>query len=276
MVDLDPRIVRIGLLIGDNLTFYEGLSIYASGTKFTSTNQGQAVITILNLKRDTREQLMQAANPFNSNPQRKSVIVEVGRVSYGASILYQGDIFRVQPSGKPDIGVSLKCLTGYYDKRSILSRTFGALSSLSEVAKQAALDNGLSLSFEIQDKNIGAYTFTGSAFQEIVNLESLALSDVFVDNGTLYVKEAEKQKTGATIKVLNKNTGMVGIPEGTENGVRVSMLYDPVVQIGGRIRLTSEINPVLDGDYIVYMLEFDITSRDNPFYLHAECRRLNS
>ena len=74
--------------------------------------------------------------------------------------------------------------------------------------------------------------------------------------------------------MLNKNTGMIGVPEGTENGVKVMMLFDPQTQIGSKLSLTSEINPVLDGDYNIYKLEFDISSRDTQFYLTAEANRL--
>ena len=272
--ELDPRVVRLGLQIGDQVKFYEDLSIYAKGTKFTSSNQGEAEFTIVNLNRETREQLMQEANPFNSNPQKKSIILEVGRESYETSVLYQGDIFRVRPSGKPDIGLTIRCLTGHFNKGSLLARSFSGISELFDIAKQTADDNNLGLSFEIESKKIGNYFFSGTPFEQIVNLEDLALSDVFVDNSTLYVKKSAQPKIGSTLKILNKTSGMIGIPEGTESGVRVSMLYDPVVQLGSRIQLESEINPILNGDYIIYKLEFDISSRDTAFYLHVEARPL--
>ena len=67
---------------------------------------------------------------------------------------------------------------------------------------------------------------------------------------------------------------MIGVPKGTENGIKASMLFDSVSQIGSQLSLTSEINPILDGEYSIYKLEFDITSRDGAFYLNAEANRI--
>ena len=271
---IDPRIVKLGIQVGSDINFYEGLSIKAKGVKFTSPNSGQCTITILNLNSETREYLMRVANPFNTSNERKSVILEVGRVSTGTSVLYVGDIFRVYPTEKPDLGLELKCITGNFNKGKLVSRSGQELSTLSSIASGVATDNGLGLSFEVTDRNIANYSFTGSANAQIIKLAELSDSDVYVDNSILYVKPAGKPKTGATVRVLNKSTGMIGVPKGTENGVKVSMLFDSVSQVGSQLSLTSEINPVLDGDYNIYKLEFDITSREGPFYLSAEANRI--
>lgn len=271
---LDPRVVKVGIQIGDELKTYEDLAIYATGSKFTNLNQGQAEVTLINLNRDERERLMTECSPFNSNPDQKSVIIECGNESTGTSVLYQGDIFRVSVTGKPDIGLTLKCLTGNYRKESVVATSFDKSASFIDIAKKAAEDAALNFSFEGITKNIGNFVFSGSAFDQIKSINDLTDDDVYIDNNELVVKERTKARTGSSIKILNKTTGMVGIPESTENGIRVTMLYDPQVNVGSRIRLTSEINPVLNGDYLVYKLDFDISSRDTQYYLNAEARRL--
>jgi len=271
---IDPRIVRLGIDVDGSTKFYENLNISAKGVKFTSANQGQCTITILNLNRETREYLMREANPFNTSNQRKSVVLEVGRESYGTTVLYSGDIFRVFPTEKPDLGLQIKCITGHFNKGKLVSRSGQELSKLSTIASGVATDNDLALSFEVPDRNIANYSFTGSANAQITKLAELSESDVYVDNGVLYVKPKGKPKAGATVRELNKSTGMIGVPKGTENGIKVTMLFDSVSQIGSQLNLTSEINPVLDGEYTIYKLEFDITSRDEAFYLNAEANRI--
>lgn len=271
---IDPRIIRLGIEIDGAVKYYEDLYISAKGMKFTSPNQGQCNITILNINRETREFLMREANPFNGDGKRKSVILEVGRESYGTSVLYIGDIFRVQPTSKPDLGLQLRCITGHFNKGKLLSRSGAELSKLSTIAMGVATDNELALSFEVPDRNIANYTFTGSATAQITKLGRLSESDVYVDNGTLFIKPTAKPKKGGEIRVLNKKTGMIGTPKGTETGVKTKILFDPVTQIGGQIDLTSEVNPVLDGSYVVYKLDFDITNRDGPFYLNVEANIL--
>jgi len=271
---IDNRVVKLGVQVGDNIKYYQDVPIAAKGIKFSSPMNGQCTITILNLNRETRDYLMRVANPFNTSNVKKSVILEVGRESIGTSILYIGDIFRVYPTNKPDLGLELHCITGNYNKGIMVSRSGSEISKLSSIAKGVAIDNDLGLSFEVPDRNIANYSFTGSANAQIKTLSELSDSDVFVDNSILYIKPKGEPKSGATVRELNKNTGMIGVPKGTENGIKVTMLYDHVSQIGSRISLTSEVNPVLNGDYTIYKLEFDITNDGTPFYLHAEANRI--
>ena len=66
---------------------------------------------------------------------------------------------------------------------------------------------------------------------------------------------------------------MIGIPEATERGVKVKILYDLETDLGGQIDLTSELNPALDGSYTIYKIDFDLASRDTPWYFDIEASR---
>ncbi len=266
----NQRIVRLTIIKGSDAKTYEGISISAKGTKFSSPNQGQCDITIIGINTETRENLTRIASPFNKSGERISVILDVGREKDGVSTLYTGDIFRVSETPKPNLGLNLRCITGQFDKSKLVSKSSEEITTLSEIAGNIALSNDLTLSFEIADKNISNYSFTGSANQEIKKLAELSEADVFIDNKILRIKYTSVPKKGSTVKILSKKTGMIETPEGTENGIKVSMLYDPSVQVGSQIEVESEINPVLNGDYVIYKLEFDITNMDKAFYLHAE------
>ena len=78
---------------------------------------------------------------------------------------------------------------------------------------------------------------------------------------------------GSVRRVANPG-GMIGIPERTEQGVKVTFLYDPQTRLGSEIELESIQYPALDGRYVIYKLNYSITNRDVPFYLTAEARRL--
>ncbi len=66
---------------------------------------------------------------------------------------------------------------------------------------------------------------------------------------------------------------MIGIPEFTEQGIKVKMLLDNQTKLGGGLRITSSIYPAVNGDYVIYKLGFDIATRDTPFYYIAEAAR---
>lgn len=271
---IDPRIVRLGIVIDGNINWYEGLSIEIKGIKVSESIMGQCEISILNLRRDVREYILQETNPFLNRGKQISVIAEVGRVSYGTTTLYQGDVFRSDPTPRPDMGVRLICIQGFFNKAKIVSLGAKEISKLSTIASWVAESNGYSLAFEIPDKNIGRYSFTGSSQAAILQLEALCGSgvNVYVDNSTLHVKNTGTPSKGYPVRILDKYSGLLKAG-GTEFGCKIEMLFDNVTRVGGRIDLTSELNPSLNGSYVVRRLGFHITSRDVPFYYTAECDR---
>ena len=273
--ELDQRIVIVTLIADGVSTTYEGLSIEAKGIKTSETVMSQCDVTILNLKREDRERILKETNPFFRRGKRISIIVEAGRVSYGTTVLYTGRVFRSSATPKPNLGVALKCIQGFDNKAKIVSRSATEITDLSSIARWVAEDNGYNLSFEITDKKIARYSFTGSSQAALTQLEALTDgANVYVDNETLYIKDSDRPASGLPVRILDKTTGLLSA-EGTEYGVKVKMLFDSVTKIGGQIDLTSEINPSLNGSYVVRKLPFHITSRGNPFYYVAECNRID-
>ncbi len=66
---------------------------------------------------------------------------------------------------------------------------------------------------------------------------------------------------------------MIGIPEFTEQGIKVKFLLDNRTTLGGGIQIESKIYPATNGNYVIYKLGFEITNRDKPFYWIAEATR---
>ena len=272
--ELDQRIVIVTLIADGVSTTYEGLSIEAKGIKTSETVMSQCDVTILNLKSEDRERILKETNPFFINQgKRISIIVEAGRESYGTTVLYTGRVFRSRATPKPNLGVVLKCIQGFDNKAKIVSRSATEITNLSSIARWVAEDNGYNLSFEITDKKIARYSFTGSAQAALSQLEALTDgANVYVDNKTLYIKNSDQPAKGLPVRILDKSTGLLWA-DGTEYGIKVKMLFDSVTKIGGQIDLTSEVNPSLNGSYVVRKLPFHITSRGQPFYYVAECNR---
>lgn len=274
MSELDQRIVKVAIIVGEKITWYEGLNIEAKGIKVSNSIMGQCEVVILNISRAAREQILKETNPFLQRGKKISIIVEVGRVSTGTTTLYTGTVFRSKSTPKPNVGVRLTCIQGYDNRSKIVSRSASEITDMSSISAWVAEDNGYKLSFEIPDKKIARYSFTGSAQASLNQLEALTGADVYVDNKTLYIKEAETPANGLPVRILDKSSGLISA-EGTEYGAKMKMLFDNVTKIGGQIDLTSEINPSLNGSYVVRKLPFHITSRDVPFYYIAECNRID-
>lgn len=269
-MSFDPRIVKLSIEVNGKIKTYQDLFISAVGVKYGNPLQNEAEITIYNLDRETQDYILSETTPYNSNFTPKSVILEAGRESYGTTVIYYGNIIMVNPTQPPDIGIILRCLTGNFLKSTILTRTQPGTIPLETIANAIAEDIQVSLEFQATNKMIANHNYSGSALQQLEVLASYGLLNVFVDDDKMVVKNANDILQG-NLRDLSSSTGLIGIPEFIERGVRVKFFIDNKTRLGGGINLRSELYPAVNGVYVIYQLAFVITNRLTPFYYIADC-----
>ena len=252
-----------------DLTIDGGLNIRATGMKYANAIQNDCMLQISNLKKDTRDHLATQMTKWNYNQKRKHIRLYAGRVSTGLFLLYSGDIIECTASQPPDITLNIHCQTMAFWKQNFLAQAQNLSAQTSQIINGIGKSLGtpdvpIAIRNESTDKKIANYSYTGSAAKQIDKLNLLGLV-AYMDNDTLVVMDK-----GVTLKnevhVLNMNSGMIGVPELTDVGVRVRMLLTPSIKLGGKFTMQSYLNNMLDGDYYIYQLGFDIASRDTPFY----------
>ena len=270
--ELDPRLLRISIEINGQLKSYEGLDMSASGTKYANANQNECEVKISNLDKTTRDYLLTETSPFNKNKTRKLLRVEAGRVSTGYSLVFQGDITNAVGAQPPDITLTIKAATGDFAKGNIVARSQPGVAPMRNIAANVARDMGLSLNYQAKPKNVSNYSHTGSAAKQVNTLGTLGHVNAYVNDGELVVKDWNVPLKDR-VREVNMDTGMVGIPEFTETGIKVKLLFDNQTVLGGALRITSRLNPAANGLYTVAKLGFELASRDTPFYYIAEATR---
>lgn len=186
--------------------------------------------------------------------------------------IFVGEIVSSSPSQPPDIALTIKALTKTYDKGIVVARNGQERELLSAIAARVASDLALSLDFQATDKTIANYAFTGAKLRQVDHLELAGGVDCFVDDDKLVVKDAGAPLV-ERVTTLSARSGLVGVPEATERGVKVTFVLDSAATLGGALKLESELNPALSGDYTIFKLDFEAATRDTPFYWMAEASR---
>ncbi len=270
----DNRLITVSIEIDGQLKkFSQPMYITATGTKYANPLQNEAMVTIANLTKSDRDYLMTAVSPFNANRTSKKLIIEAGYESTGLGKIYEGNIVSVKPSQPPDIKLEFKCQTGQFIKGKLVSNGQPGMQSLKTIAGSVASQAGLELNFQATDKQVANYQFTGGALKQIEKLSSAGAVSAFQDDNQLVVKDIHLPLTGP-VRILSKNSGMIGIPEVTEFGVKVTYLMDNTSKLGGALDIQSELYPALNGHYQIFKLSWNIASREVPFYWVAETIRL--
>jgi hypothetical protein len=271
MSALDPRIINVSIQVNGITNTYDEIYIKAVGTKYANSLQNEAQITLTNLDKVTQDYILTETSPFNPNRTPKVIQLFAGRQSYGTTLIYSGNIISSIVSQPPDVTITLKCLTGNYTKGTVLARNRPGIASLAEISAGIAQDTNTILNFQATNKNISNYTFNGSSLDQVALLASSGVT-AFIDDNILVVKDMGIPITGV-VRELSSATGMIGIPEITEQGIKVKYLLDNVSRLGGGLNISSTIYPAVNGSYVIYKLGFEIANRDTPFYYIAEAAR---
>lgn len=274
MVDqVDRRVIRVGIEIAGRINWYDGLRVKASGTKYANPLQNDCSLTISGLSMAVRDRLLMDTSPYNPSPTPRRLIIDAGRESYGTFRLFIGDITSAEPGPPPDVDLVIKAKTENAQAMNVAAVSFGASARVSNIAQQVAKEIGVGLLFEAADKNVANWSFTGPALKLVRRLEEMGGVRAFIDDDLLIVKDSGSVIRGA-VRVLNLDSGLVGIPKATEKGLDVTFLIDRETKLGGMLRLDSRMNKALNGDYSIDQLKFDVASHEDSFFYQAQCTRL--
>jgi hypothetical protein len=279
----DGRLVRVTLALLSGTFTFQSLAIFARGSMFTSAQMGQCELTIFNMTKDQRNQVLTQASPMNlgrvNSPNGQFIPVnmtlEVGRESYGTFTLFQGNVIACSVTQPPDIGVMLRGLTSNYLASVLAGLNQSSVTLLSTIVKGVAASLNIPFENTATDRQIDNYSFNGGVLNQVKKLNMIGGILAYIDpkSNTLIVHDSDKSRPGGPILVA-ADTGMVGIPQVTEVGVVVKVMLAPSYRLGGQIEVVSEINPAANGTYFIYNIDFDVANRDTPFWLTLNCRTL--
>lgn len=267
----DARLIEVDIVLPmQTLTISQDFAIYANGQKFFGTNAAVCECRIFNLTPSQRNQIITLASPLKKPRTKVLMNLKVGRMSSGLALLYTGQVILADVMQPPDIGIVLRSLANNFLTGQIENVQYGANTPVSEIAAGTAKSGGWVLNNQCSNKFINNFSYTGTPLDGVDKLNQLGEVQACVDNGTLILTDADKAVSGEPY-ALNINTGMVGIPQVTDQGVTVRMMINNTVQIGGSVTVQSTTNPAANGTYKIMQIEYEVASRDNPFWYTLVC-----
>ena len=268
---IDCRKIVVELDLESVRKRYEGLAIKYSVTKTGNGQMNEATIGICNMLKEDRDYILKTASPLRRHKQRKSITLLVGTEEKGVVKLFSGDITEATVTQPPDIWLTVKAKTGYFSRSSLVSVAGQDKEKLSDLTTRVAETMGLQAVFQAEDKIVGSYSFTGGAGLQVDKLGEAALVNAYVEDDKLIVRP-EGEPLKGKVRKLDKTSGMVGIPELNEQGVKVKMIHDLETTVGFQLDIESDLNPAANGSYVIHKVTFTGESHGQPYYIDAEAR----
>jgi hypothetical protein len=266
---------------GNNTASVSGLRCSAIISKAGGLGMNNLALRVFGLTKKIANQITVLGKPI-SNVVKNDISVSAGADDTGMSVTFIGTIFQAWQdlNQAPDASVTISAFTGLLEAlRPLPPISFQGSADvatiMSGIAKQIGFDfenNGVSV-------QLANPYFPGTGRQQAAACAEAANINWLMDDQpgakqVLAIWPKDGQRGGA-IPLISPDTGMVGYPTWTENGIAVKTLYNPSIVTGGKIKVDSEIT-VAKGEWQVFSVTHELESEtpDGKWFTTAECNVL--
>ena len=269
---MDKRICYVQIQTPSGDKEIHNISMRGRITRKMSETGSTAQVSIANLSREDVEYLTTYTSPYVDQSKKKRINIFAGYESTGVGQIFSGDIYSALPEGLPDTWLNIKAKTEYYNQQNIITFSQGSMST-QNIARSIADELGCDLVWRSKSqKTIDSFNFSGAKAKLINRLNQLDNFYAYIDNNVLYVVDKNEDspdttKQSGTIKVINGDSGLIGLPQPDEYGVKIKVLLDPAVSLGDWFKLESRRLPIVNGFYQVYEMTYDFATRESQYYL---------
>ncbi|MEE1227260.1 MAG: hypothetical protein UHM08_09185 [Bacteroidales bacterium] len=252
---------------------YNGTNLVPNNSTFTITNVNS-------------EDLAQIVTNTSVFLERKRTIKCFAGYSDNIKNIFSGQILQASPTNMPDTIINISAqsdieMMGKAVDKSYKNPRF--ITLIEDAAEFCGLRTNIPADIRtVLQKNAGQdWSFTGSAWGFLQRVEQdLAIYSNTKDalafpikDGVLYVYWQDKPYP-ANIPVINKNTGLIGIPTPTRTGVNFQVLLDVSLQPLQTVYLQSERLSLYNGLYNIINIRHNGSLRGRDWYTNLECIRV--
>lgn len=197
-------------------------------------------------------------------PGADQVSVFAGDTAGGMSLVYQGTIWAAYSDyqGGPNVPLHIVAHAGTKEAAMVAPPTSINNKSADVAQMMQKLAGQMGLQFENGGVNAKiAYPYLPGALKDQAwQLAAAANIHVTIDRGTLAIWPTDGSGARPGEVVVSPRTGLVGYPSWAAEGIRLKMLFNPNLKLGGHVTVTgSSITPA-NGTWEIVRLEHSLQS----------------
>lgn len=281
-------------------TFENNISVRFNFQKYIGTSFfGYGKVSICGLDKATTETLTTICSEEQALKERKQIRVEAGYEDTKKTLIIDGSILSAVPTMPPDIWIDCLVLNGYERQQEMKSVSVKGSFNIKElaeiIAKQIGVKNGVICRidndvygkrfYQRKTQNISLIDTVENILNVISQNYSVEEGDMYgvpvayIDNETLivdYENFSEAEGQSRTHHKIDKNNGMIGLPEITKAGTiaNITTLLKPEILVGDVIDLESVMIKKANGQYNVIGISYVGDFRGEKWYSMFTCRRI--
>lgn len=210
------------------------------------------------------------------NSMQNIIKIEAGNQGEELKLVYEGNITfaYIDMTSAPDVIFKIRSITAIYNsyKPATPVTYAGSVSVVSAIRDLAA-----KMGYEFENSGVpesltmSNVTLVDTDLNKIRKLCRAYEIDLYIEHGTIAIArrgEARKLK----IPVLSPQSGMIGYPVPTMQGVDVRCFYDPMIRFGGVMRIADSVMENCNGDWRIFGVTISIESEMPGGHWHMDIR----
>lgn len=217
---------------------------------------GKASAEIYGLPLDVMQQL----TTLNMRPLftfKNYITIFAGDDKNGLTQIYSGAITSASCdfNSAPDIKIKIESRQGFFGSVTSQDENFikGSMSASDFISSQAR-KGGFSFKNEGVTSSIKNALFTGSPIEQIRQCASQVGAEVIIDDEQIILLKGERK---GNTPILSKDSGLLGYPVMSQNGIELKAIYNKDFRFAGLINIESEI-PRTSGTWRIVKLSHSL------------------
>lgn len=239
-------VISIALAQGTFMGEKNEVTLPAVPTRITIDKTGgnelpKMAAEIDNLSLDLMQRLTVLA--FRNLQTYNNVIkVEAGEEGQTPDLVFQGEIVSAVPVFNADGTATFKidAASGYYPlQKSTQPVSVNTDTTIVSLFKQFADEAGYTLENNGVEGSVKNSVFTGTPIQKARQLARQTGVDLLIDNGTMVILPSYLDSREGAVPLLSADSGLLGYPAFTNDGISCKCLFSPLLKIGGMVKIES-------------------------------------
>lgn len=218
-----------------------------------------AQVKVFGMTPNLMNQLATLGMVFNIVP-RNTITITAGDDQAGLATVFSGTITAAYGdyNAAPNVPFHFECNSGLADAVAP-----AVASSFTGPTDVATIMSGFARQMNVGFENSGVSVslanpyYSGNVLTQMrACAEDAGINAEIINGNVLAIWPKGGSRTTADAPLVSKDTGMIGYPAYTQQGIIVKTLFNPLIAFGGMIKVQSAIKPVTDvGSWAVYKLD---------------------
>lgn len=244
---------------GANQVKLSGLRISADIIKAGGPSMGTAQLQIYGMTLEKMNQFSTLGQ--RPTTQRKNIItVEAGNEGEAMATVFSGNITNAWFNGAaaPNVPFQVLAHVGGFDAVNPLAPT-SYKGSVDVATILSGLANKMGKNFENNGVSVQVSNpyYTGSARDQALQcVKDAGIQWNGLDENKLAIWPSGQSRGGA-VPLVNKDTGMMGYPTFTSQGVQIDSEYNPSIGFGSKIKVQSILDGA-NGEWVTFYLSYGL------------------